>query len=55
MAAIWLHSTLNASPSRTPANGLIVSGTGTEGENKELLKKANNCSDQTDLQLPANQ
>lgn len=55
MAAIWLPSQLNASPSTTPANRLIVSGMGTEGANKGLLKKGNNCGDRTDVQLAANQ
>lgn len=53
MAAIWLHSPLNASPSRTPANGLIVGGTGTGGANERLLKKGNNCGDQTAVRPPA--
>lgn len=54
MAAIWRRSPLNASPSTAPANGLIVNRTGTEGANKGLLKKGNNCGDHTDVQPPAN-
>lgn len=55
MAAIWLHSALNASPFRTPASGIIVSGTGTERGNAGQLKQGHNCGNQTDVQPPANQ